>query len=965
MGFKTRSSQITKNRKHALVAMIVATSAFLRAGAADKEPEATPTPTPEPTERPRPDILNIKKSSASDELLKRDWMRLSLLKASDLPGLKQIPEAADQSLRKRISDGFGLPAVMTIKEPLRSPPQWWTPEVRGMAALTLGPTRHFARPELKIEVPMLRLREIPFLNGETDFVRSMNEIVRLWTLGRVHQAAKLRSELQKAKKQIPRGTKERTAIAIMNGFLDLQEAANVAEPLEFYGPSLGSLWDALGSTELNVFMNPQGGNHIDLQLFHAALAEPALFSRSGIYPPVLSAPRIKPRSMDIDLFVRTLALPALFNVASLAAQAGNWTRVYEASQKFERIYALLDKSHTHQDGKNLTFTTPSGVAVTHPMLMQPQTAHQLHVIMKMLQVRAQFLAEDPLLALRETAKVILASDVPAFRTIGFSFAGNIYDDLGYPDYARRFYAFAEAFADVEWYQQNPYFLLRGAENAFWAGDYEIAKAGFEKFLLAAGDKNFGPWARLRLAEMTHLKSGAEKASVQYEELFRNHPGHPAGIAARRRLFCISAPQLGARARYIEYQSLKEMFPKMELDEIEQVRACHISGLFDDAAKVSQKTIKSLPDEAKVQLDLIAEFKQKYPLSAYLKFFETRRVTLEAAMGPYLLAFKQCQPALDFVKKNEEKISVLKSKSGQFLESLKWTQEEQERLTRCAALFSSNETLDKIFSGSAARPLGKDKKKSSRQQKSLAGEAPEKRLTRLTVEMTTRPEDKKASELFVELRRRGKKSFAEDVKELEKQEAQSIDDNDFWSKLATLRVMQWDLEQPAGKKPALNRLMRAEVLRSPDQTIKFKEFCERFLLESSTMNRKEWDQFVLAIPTSRWLELAGASTPPPKEPSISNSDSCEAKVADDALKASQSLPSLARDRHLLWPWLQARGAQKESEAWLALGQRWDQQGSVSKQELENLFKTLEKEADSPTVKQAAKAWRESRKPSGLW
>jgi hypothetical protein len=965
VGFKTRSSQITRIRRNALVATIVATGAFLHVGASEKKPEATPTPEAEPTEIPRPDVLNIKKFTPADELLKRDWLRLTLLKMSDVPGLKQIPEVADLSLRKRIAENFGLPAVMTMKDAARSPPQWWTPESRGLAALELGPTRHFARPQLKIEVPMLRLREIPFLNGETDFVRSMNEIVRLWTLGRTPEATKLRAELQKLKKKVPRGTLERTAVAMMNGFLDLQEASNVADSLEFYGSSLGSLWDSLGGTELKVFLDPKGGNQIDRPLFEAALAEPALFSRSGIYPPHLAAPKIKPRSMDMELFVRTLALPAVFNVASLAAQAGNWTRVFEATQRFEKIYALLDKSFTAQDGKNLIFTTPSGVAVTHPMLMRPQNAHQLLVIMKMLQVKAQFIAEDPLLALRETAKVILASDVPAFRTIGFSFAGNIYDDLGYPDYARRFYAFAEAFADVEWYQQNPYFLLRGAENAFWSGDYDIARAGFEKFLLSAGDKVYGPWARLRLAEIKHLKSGTEKATIQYEELFRNQPNHPAGLVARRRLFCITAPQLGARARYIEYQALKEMFPKLELDEIEQIRACHIDRLFDDAAKVSERSIKSLPDEAKLQLALIDEFKQKYPLSSYLKFFETRRVALEAAMGPYLLAFKQCQPALEFVKKNEDKIAVLKSKSGQFLEALKWTQEEQEKLTRCAALFASNEQLDKIFANNASNNSSKAKKRNSKQKASLAAEAPEKRLMRLTIEMTTRPSDKKASELFSELRRRGKKSFAEDVRMLEEQQSQSIEESEFWLKLATLRVMQWDLEQPSTKKPALNRVMRAEVLRSPDQTLKFKEFCQRFLLESSTLSKKEWDQFVLAIPTARWLELAGVTPADAKAQAEPTKDTCENKVAEDALKASQATPSLARDRHLLWPWLQARGAQKEAEAWLALGQRWDQQGSVSKQELENLFKTLEKEADSPTVKQAAKAWRESRKPSGLW
>jgi hypothetical protein len=260
--------------------------------------------------------------------------------------------------------------------------------------------------------------------------------------------------------------------------------------------------------------------------------------------------------------------------------------------------------------------------------------------------------------------------------------------------------------------------------------------------------------------------------------------------------------------------------------------------------------------------------------------------------------------------------------------------------------------------------------------------------RLTLSMTLRPADRTAADLLIELRRRGRFTLNEDVKTLEERQSESIDDPEFWVKLAKLKVMRWDLEQPAAKKPKLNRQLRAEVLRQPLQTLKNEEFCHRFMLDSATLTRKEWDAFVLALPTSRWLEISGVPTAPsapalpvvtpaaeeksessstdgPENASREPVSECAKQVAVEALRTAQSLPTLARDRHLLWPWLKARGAQQEQEAWLALGQRWDQQGSVSKQELETLFKTLEKEADNPVVRQAAKAWIESRKPSGLW
>lgn len=965
MGISQHTQKIKPIARRAAAATAAA-SLFLGAFAAGKsaEPEPTPTPTPEPTEVPRPDHMNIKKPSTSDALLAQDWLRLSLLKASDLPGLKQTPELGDKALRRRISESFGLPAIMTMRDPARDPPQWWTPETKGTEALNLGPTRHFERPELKIEFPMLRLREVPYLNGESEFVRSMNEVVRLWTQGRTAEAAKLRDKLQKDKKKVPRGTLERTAVAILNGFLDLQLAIEAEEPLSFYGPASGSMWDALGSTETKIFLNPEGKNKIESQLFDSALAEPAMFTNAGVWPPMLAPPKLSARSMDLIPFVRTLALPAIVNVAALSAKAKNWTRVFETSDKFNAIYSLLDKSVTNREGRSLLFTTPSGVAVTHSMLMRPQTVHHLQILMKMLRVKAQFRAEDPLQALVETARVILSSEVPAFRTIGFSLAGNIYDDLGYPNYARRFYAFAEAYADIEWYQQNPYFLLGGAESAFWTGDYDIARRAFEKFLLAAGDKTYGPWARLRLAEITQLKQGTDKAAPLYESLFRSQPNHPAGLIARRRLFCINSAATGARARHLEYQSLKDMVTQFDVAEMEQIRACHITGLVDDVAKMSSGNVKLLPDEAALQLSLIDEFKQKYPESSYQNFFETRAQTLQAAKGPFHLAFKQCSSALEFVRQNEAKISTLKKNSGRFLDTLRWTQDEQERLIRCAALFSSSETLEKIQKEQEKRTdrgrQSKNKKAGRKAtQNARTGESPDQRLVRLTLSMTIRPTDKTAADLLNELRRRGRFTLGEDVKTLEERQSESIDDPEFWVKLAKLKVLGWDLEQPAAKKKQLNRQLRAEVLRQPHQTLKNDEFCHRFMLESATLTRKEWDAFVLALPTSRWLEISGVSAAPAAE------SECAKRMAVEALRTAQSLPTLARDRHLLWPWLKARGAQQEQEAWLALGQRWDQQGSVSKQELETLFKTLEKEADNPLVRQAAKAWIESRKPPGLW
>lgn len=967
MGKPKRSQKITGSIVRLAITSVMAGLIF-SATAAENSAESTSTPEPEPTPVPRPDDLNLKKLSTADEILARDWLKLTLLKANDLPGLKQPPEFADAALRKRINDSFGLPAIMTMKDPARNPPQWWTPEAKGLAALHLGPTRHFDRPELKIEAPMLRLREIAFLKGESEFVRTMNEVVRLWTLGRLDQAAKLRAQLQSEKKKLPRGNLERTAVAIINGFFDLQLALEAENPVDFYGPSLASLWDALGQTDPQTYA-PEGKlNAVDEQLFTAALAEPALFSASGIYPPRLKPPKLKSMPVELDVFVRTLALPTIFNIASLAVHRKNWTRVYDATQKFEDVYKRLDKSLTNRDDKVLSFTTPPGVAASHPMLMRPQTAHQLQIILRMLRVRAQFVAQDPLLALRETAKVILDSRDPAFKTLGYTMAGDIYDDLGYPNYARRFYAFAEVFADINWYQQNPYFVLRGAENAFWSGDYSLARAGFEKFLLSAGDKQFGPWARLRLAEITHLQSGSDSALPAYEKLNQSQPAHPAGLIARRRIFCLTSNAMGARNRHQEYMSLKGLFDKFELAEVEQVRACQLGGLIDDASKISANTMKSLPDEARLQLELIDEFKEKFPLSSYLKFFETRRTALQAAMGPYLLAFKQCGPALQFYRENEKKIATLKAQSGQFLSTLKWTAEEQERLVRCAALFSSSETLAKlpVREPDAAQPAKKGKKGSKARAASKAGESPDQRLVRLTLAMTMKPSDQSAVDLMSELRRRGRRSFIDDIKNLESVQSQSIDDPEFWARLATLRVMQWDLEQPAANKPKLNKLMRSEVLRQPEQSLAAREFCERFLLESSSLNGREWDSFVLAVPTTRWLELSGVSSNPPADAKPKAAEkSCPQLVAADALQAAQSKPSLARDRHLLWPWLQARGAQKEQEAWLALGQRWSAQGSVSKQELENLFKTLLKEADNPAVKQAARAWLETQKPSGLW
>lgn len=947
MGSKESSTKII-HRTGCNIVVALAATVLSCVGFASSEPESevTEEPTPEPTRRPRPEVLNIKKSSPSESILSREFLELSLLKQNDIPGLKSLPQFADAKLKKLINDSFGLPAVMTMQEASNTPPQWWSVATHGQRYLTLGPTRHFERPQLIIRIPMLRLREVPYLEGESDFVREMNNLIRLWTLGRTEDALKVRTQLQTDKKKAPRGTLERTAVAIVNGYLDMQVAAGLEEPLERYGPAMGSLWDALGKTELSVYLKPKEVK-IHEQIFNSTFEEPALFSKEGVYPPSLKPPRLSPYSVDLVTFVRTLALPSVFNVVALAAQANYWTRVFEASEKFNEIYSKLDSRFVLQKSDDLNFTTPPGVQLTHPIMMWPRTAEQMKIIIQMLRAQAQFLAQDPLMALRESARVILKSEIPSFKALGFMQTANVYDDLGYPHYARRFHAFAEAFADENWYQQNPYFLLGGAENSFWSGEQEIAKKAFDKMLLSAGDKVYGPWARLRLAEIEHLNTGEEKAAVLYEQLNRFYPKHPVALVARRRLFCINRNKMGARSRYLEYQELKELFPKMEESEIEQVRACNLLGLMQDAPSVAGNTAKSLPEDAAQQLGLITEFEEKFPSSSYNPFFAERKTTLQAALGPYLLAHKQCKDALDFFARHEAQLKTLKKNSGKYLRELKWTEVEQDRMLRCATLFASKETLKKVLP--APRASRKAKSQSIIRPKQLSP------LVRLAVAMTLSANDKDAAALFQELRRLGEKDLWTNVRRLEKTQSQSIDSERFWVDLASVRVMQWDLEQPKSKKKKLLAAMRREVLRVPSNTVESLELCQRFMLESASLTQTEWRKFITAIPTEKWLEFLKTT----------DSASCPAQIAQEALLAAQMRPSLACDRHLLWPWLKDRGARQEQEGWLALATRWSEQKLVSKQELEEIFKTLEKEADNPSVQRAARAWREANKSTGLW
>jgi hypothetical protein len=194
-----------------------------------------------------------------------------------------------------------------------------------------------------------------------------------------------------------------------------------------------------------------------------------------------------------------------------------------------------------------------------------------------------------------------------------------------------------------------------------------------------------------------------------------------------------------------------------------------------------------------------------------------------------------------------------------------------------------------------------------------------------------------------------------VRRLETEQSRSIDSERFWLDLASVRVMQWDLEQPLRKKKKLVAAMRKEILRVPANTLESTELCQRFLIESATLTLSEWNRFVAAVPTAEWLSLLQST----------EVSKCSVQAAREAIRFSQSRPSTSRDRHLLWPWLKDRGAKQEQEGWLALATRWSEQKLATKQELEEIFKTLEKEADNPSIQRAARAWREENKSSGLW
>ena len=109
-------------------------------------------------------------------------------------------------------------------------------------------------------------------------------------------------------------------------------------------------------------------------------------------------------------------------------------------------------------------------------------------------------------------------------------------------------------------------------------------------------------------------------------------------------------------------------------------------------------------------------------------------------------------------------------------------------------------------------------------------------------------------------------------------------------------------------------MRKEILRVPATTLESTELCQRFLLETATLTASEWNKFVAAVPTARWLELLKSK----------EADACHSQAAQEALRLAQTRPSASRDRHLLWPWLQDRGAKQEQEGWLALATSWSEQ-----------------------------------------
>lgn len=868
---------------------------------------------------------------------------LDLKKTSKLNRL-DLQKMTEEDLQSKVMDSFYFIADFgsSIKE--NQPRNWFDSAKNPEKSLLVGFPPEIKRPQIKLHFPLYNLSKLVYFKADDPYTSRLNMCQEFWLQNRLQMAYDCFFFLQMdlANDKISVESVIRLNVNLVHGFFLIFLATNDEKNILIWNaktipPSTMEYTDgdhysiarslfSFISTRLDdaVYLPPKK-EEIIIDIYKSAYDFPVYFKLLQKIVGRKATVTLLPEPVEPLKWIRTV-MPIVY-INSMAMNQGMliWQRAFTSAQKLESYFKRFDYPPLKNDSPLVVGGYPT---TTSDIYVAPKNNTDILAMSDLFRANAMIYGRDPTSAIEYISSGILRKGHPEITGLLFALSGEIYFDLDILRWARRSYSWAELYSK-SLVKKSPSSVFFGAESAFWQGMYPEAKLAYERFLKELGDPNYGPWARLRLAEIAEIEGKSSTARTLYEHILKNFDRHPASQDAQVRLFCLYEKDLTPNAKKVEYNKVVEKITSARDSLRKQAKTCMLRADLKQLTKNSvHENKKNVVERAKLQKDAIESYTNEFPKSEFLTLFADRLRELELGEGTLLASQNKCNDLIEYYNKNRTELKNLEANNKHYVYGLKWDAKDKLKLLRCA-VFVNNLTLWKEMRKD--KEVGKD-----------GGQ-----MHQFYFELTTAPSTGNALKAYHMLKN-DSNNWIQKIKKFEKSNFDFTEQSDFWELLTLQKLLKVELVSKKSTQELLNAAIIRDLLQKPDRVFQANVFCNWILRNKDTLNDSEWDILLEGKQPQQWLALI-------LDENVVKASACEKGIAKSLFAVSLTRPSANRDKYILMPYLEKKGISRGAEEWLRYAQRLERERGLQDSEVIELYRKLVKEAKEPLIKSAARAW----------
>ncbi|WP_148697503.1 tetratricopeptide repeat protein [Silvanigrella aquatica] len=862
---------------------------------------------------------------------------------------KDLSKMSEDKIREKIFNSYYFIVDFFSSTKEEVPKGWFDSRKNPENSLWTGFPPDLKRQPLKIHFPSYNLTRLAYFTSEDPYVSRLNICQGFWQQNRLQMAYDCFFFLQMdlAKDGVAISSLVRLQVNILHAFFFLYLATNEESQLLVWNAktvppstqaytegdhySMARVLFSYIATKVDdsVFMPKEKVDVIE-PIYKEILNSPVYFKLSNKISNKKTSVTLLKDPIDTLKWIQTVMPIVYANAMTMNQGIMIWDRAFTSAYKIENYFQYFNYPQMPEESPlvvNKHINTESEIYIA------PKNNTDLVAAADLFRANAMIIARDPGKALEYVSAGIFRKAHPEISALLFDISANAYFDLDLLRWARRSYSWAELYSK-SFASKVPSSLLYGAESAYWSGNYDVAKNGYERFIKLIGDPKYAPWANLRLAEIAERKGENERAKVIYEQILRKFYTHEVSNDAQVRLFCLYEKKLTKNTKRVEYEKVMEKIKNARDVLKKQAKTCmlraDLTNMQDDSFKDSKLNVIQ---KSEMQKKAIQSYAKEFPDSEFLVLFTDRLKELELAEGTFLTSKNSCNKLIDFYSKNRKSLNKLAKSNHKYVNGLKWDSEDRLKLLRCSAFIGNISLWNELRKSE----IGQD------------GEPLQSYFYNLSI----RPSVEVALTTYLTLKK-SSKSWVSKIKKIEKSSFEVTKADDFWEMLTLRELMKFDLLMSKSSENLFNNAVSQDFFKDPKLIYSSNTFCFWMLRASHQFSNNRWESIAQTKDKSIWLLLNTNLKEQKASP-------CESSFAKALFNVALTRPTPYLDQNILLPYLENRGFAVGSEDWLHYVQRIEKERGYQDKEVQDIYRKLLKEGKEPLVKEAAGMWIKKNLP----